>query len=294
MKYLQLGASLYVPSTREDLVAIGNRCKYPLLRSVIFCTEDSIEEKDVNLALDRLASALAQFEPTAMLRFIRVRSPEVLKTLLRVGGIERVDGFVLPKVTRHNFHDYFLSFAPNDPFEVMVTLETVEVFDASEMAILRDLLMVDEHRRRVLSLRIGGNDLFKLLGLRRPRRRSIYDTPLAVTIAQLATTFRPYGLNLTAPVFEYLDAPELLAQEVDRDLEYGLFGKTAIHPDQIAIIEARYRVTPADLEMAHQVLSESALPVFRLQGAMCEPATHRKWATLVVKRAKIYGMAEPE
>jgi citrate lyase beta subunit len=174
----------------------------------------------------------------------------------------------------------------------MVTLETADVFDPAEMAALRALLLRERCRRQVLSLRVGGNDLLQLLGLRRPRGRSIYATPLGPLIAQLVTTFRPHGLNLTGPVFEYLDSSDLLARETRKDLAHGLFGKSAIHPEQVPIIEAQYRVRAADLHAAERVLADEAPPVFRLQGAMCEPATHRRWAEAIHERAQLYGVRD--
>lgn len=290
-RYLKLGASLYVPATRDGLEAIGNRHKFPQLRSVVFCTEDAICAPEVPRALGNLASVLRCFEPTDMLRFVRVRTPAVLRDVLQMEGVERLTGFVLPKVTTANLDDYFDLLPDDSDFVVMLTLETIEVFDPLAMLALRDRLLQDRYRRRILSLRIGGNDLFNLLALRRPRARTIYDTPLSASIALLVTTFRPHGFNLTAPVFEFLDRHDVLAREVENDLAYGLFGKTAIHPDQVPIIESRYRVSPEDLQAAEKILEASAAAVFRLHGAMCEPATHRAWAAQVCERSRLYGIA---
>src|SRR4051812_10228058 len=101
MRFLQLGASLYVPATRPDLAAIGNRQKYPSLRSVIFCTEDAIRDRDVPQALANLEKTLLALEPVPLLRFVRPRSPAVLDSLLGMSGIEKLSGFVFPKLTRH-------------------------------------------------------------------------------------------------------------------------------------------------------------------------------------------------
>ena len=290
-RFLELGASLYVPATRPDLIALANRHKYPFLRSIIFCTEDSVAERDLPLALTQLEAMLRRLEPVPLLRFIRVRSPAILRTVLQMDGVEALTGFVLPKITRQNLDEYFDAFRPSDPFDVMLTLETIDAFDPRRMSELRDLLVQERFRRRILSLRIGGNDLFHLLGMRRPRGRTVYQTPLAVTIAQLVTTFRPHNFNLTAPVFEYLNSPRVLEREVRHDLTQGLFGKTAIHPRQVPVIEASYAVAARDLQTAEEILAHAAPSVFRLHGAMCEPATHRRWATLIVERAKIYGVA---
>jgi citrate lyase beta subunit len=64
---LLLGASMYVPLTQpvEAIIAIANSEKFPNLRSVIFDTEDSVRDDQVNLALRNLreASASLQSQP---------------------------------------------------------------------------------------------------------------------------------------------------------------------------------------------------------------------------------------
>lgn len=287
---LQLGASLYVPAVRPDLLAIARREKFPDLRSVIFCTEDAIRPGDLGKALDNLAATLRRLEPSPLLRFVRARNPAVLREVAVMDGARHLAGFVIPKATRGNLPDYLAALRPGDGFLLMVTLETAEAFDAAEMIALRDLLLEEPYRRRVLTLRVGGNDLLQLLGLRRPRRGSIHATPLGPLIGQLVTTFRPHGFNLTGPVFEYLGRAAALARETRCDLAAGLFGKSAIHPAQVPVIEAEYRVAAAELHDAERILADSAPPVFRQNGAMCEPATHRRWAESIVERARLYGV----
>jgi citrate lyase beta subunit len=290
MSYLQLGASLYVPATRTDLVDIANCHRYPELRSVIFCTEDAVAAPHVPQAVANLQHMLDQLAPVGMKRFIRVRNPEVLKTLMATDGIHRLDGFVLPKVTQYNFRDYASAIPDEASLLLMPTLETKEVFDPSEMRALLDLLRADPVRSRIICLRIGGNDLLHLLALRRSRGGTIYETPLGATISQLVTIFRPEGFSLTAPVFDRLDDQAALMREVRMDVDFGLLGKTAIHPSQISSIESQYKVAENDWEIARRILHENALPVFRYADTMCEPATHRPWADLVVARARIYGL----
>jgi citrate lyase beta subunit len=290
MSPLQLGASLYVPATRPDVLAIGAGERFPWLRSVIFDTEDAIRPREVLAALDNLATALRRFEPSPLLRFVRVRDSGVLRELLSMDGVHQLAGFVLPKATRRNLPEFFAAFRPEHGYRVMVTLETAEVFDPAEMAALRGMLLEEPYRRRLLSLRVGGNDLLQLLGLRRPRGRSIYATPLGAVIAQLVTTFRPHGLNLTGPVFEHLDDSTTLKRETRRDLACGLFGKSAIHPEQVPLIESQYRVAAEELRFAERILADGAAPVFRYDGAMAEPATHRRWAETIVECTKLYGV----
>ncbi len=289
-EHLTLGASLYVPATRPDLVAIGNGVRYPNLRSVIFCTEDAIRPDEVELGLGNLESAFARLLPGRLRRFVRVRTPAVMRRLLTMPGIEAIDGFVLPKVTRRNLLDYLDLLDPRSRFTAMPILETAEAFDAEEMKALRRLLDGHRLRDRILALRIGGNDLLNTVGVRRSPRRTIYDTPVGWVIAMLAGLFKPCGFSLTAPVFEGLNHAEVLRAEVERDLDHGLFGKSAVHPDQIDIIEAGYRVTPEDLDTADRVLGGAAPAVFRLYDTMCEGATHTAWAHQVRTRAATFGI----
>jgi citrate lyase beta subunit len=149
---------------------------------------------------------------------------------------------------------------------------------------LRDYMLERGYKDQILALRIGGNDLLALLGIRRPRDRTLYRTPLGLTIANLVTVFKPHGFELTAPVFEHLDCPEILEEELGEDLAHGLCGKTAIHPDQLPLIDSRFRVSPSDLEAAQRILDEDRA-VFKFGGSMCELATHSAWAEHIVGRA---------
>jgi citrate lyase beta subunit len=289
-----LGASLYVPANHKDLARIANGEKLPDARSLIFCLEDAIADRELSWSLFNLSVVLANMrsEVTAE-RFVRVRNPEVMARVLAMPGAEKLSGFVLPKITRHNFDTYF-RLVRDTNHVLMPTLETAEVFSDSEMQQLRAVFEGPGVRHRILALRIGGNDLLALLGLRRPRGMTIYRTPLGPVIARLVTTFRPWGFALTAPVFEYLDLPELLDQEVLEDLAHGMVGKTAIHPTQIAPIEQHYQVRPQDLAVARAILDDASPAVFRMNDAMCEVATHRAWAERLVEQSHRFGSRSME
>ncbi|MBK1648960.1 HpcH/HpaI aldolase/citrate lyase family protein [Rhabdochromatium marinum] len=282
----RLGGSLYVPLTHKDCLPIANGSRWPGLRSVIFCTEDAVAEQALGTALDNLRHCLAGMAPRpSLMRFVRVRNPEILDWLLALPDVDKLDGFVLPKLDRSNLDAYFDPLV-GTAFRCMPTLETRDVFDVARMSELRDYLLEAGHQARILALRIGGNDLLALLGLRRPRDRTLYHTPLGGTIANLVTVFKPFGFQLTAPVFEHLDCPELLQEELADDIAHGLCGKTAIHPQQLEAINATFQVSSTDVAAARQILVDERA-VFQHQGSMCEPATHRCWAQQIVARADL-------
>ena len=285
-----LGASLYVPSTHKQLLAIANGERLSHLRSVIFCTEDAIAERDLSYALFNLSLALQNMaEQSDTLRFVRVRNAEVLGRVLAMPGAHKLTGFVLPKTTRHNFGSYLRQVLHTNHL-LMPTLETVEVFDEGEMKRFCRLLSKPQARARILALRIGGNDLLALLGLRRPASGTIYQTALGPVIGRLVTTFRPHGFQLSAPVFEHLSQRAGLDAEVALDLAHGLTAKTAIHPDQVLQIEHHYQVEQADIELALRIIDPDSPAVFRMRESMCEVATHSSWAHQIIEQARQFGI----
>lgn len=284
-----LGASLYMPAHRRDLMDYANGEKLQSLRSMIFCTEDAVSHTEVDSSLRHLGLCLQGFrEVPNRLRFIRARNPEILARLLDLPDIEKIDGFVLPKFNENVFHAYFDQLQ-GTTFKVMPTLETKDVFDVGAMRELRQGLSQADVFTRILMLRIGGNDLMNLLCIRRPRNMTLYETPLGHVIAQLVTTFKPYGFSLSAPVFEYLEDAATLQKEIRLDLAHGLTGKTAIHPTQVPVIEAMYGVDSEDYEMALALNQSSSPAVFRMHNAMCEVETHKQWGRDIIDRRQRYG-----
>lgn len=285
----QLGASLYVPATHHALGEIAAGIRLASVRSLIICTEDSVSAQHLPDAMKNLFKALHRVKTwDGRFVFVRVRNPQILQTILDMPDVERLTGFVLPKITAENIDDY-LKPLHKHPHCVMPTLETRETFVESDMYGFLRLIEHPGRRSRILSMRIGGNDLLALLHMRRPKGRTIYETPLGHVIARLATIFIPQGFSLSAPVFEHMDDPKTLSLEIEHDLNHGLVGKTAIHPNQIPLIEQHYKVCERDIAAAVRILTPDAPGVFRLDQSMCEPATHRPWAQAVLSAARHFG-----
>jgi len=287
---LSLGATLYVPAVRPRLAETLAGAAVPQLRSAVVCLEDAVREIDIPEAMANVARLLIAVAPGDTSRprlFLRPRDPGMLGRLLDLPGIERIDGFVLPKATVASF-GAFVALLEGRPHLLMPTLETAEVFEPDGVRRLRDAFC--GARERVLLVRIGGNDLLQILGTRRSRHRTIYEGPLAPTIAALVTAMRPHGIHLSAPVFEHYSRPALLREEVERDLEFGLFSKTAIHPLQVQVIQDAYAVTGAELAAADEILESARPAVFSDGGSMMEPATHEGWAETIRRRADYFGV----
>lgn len=304
----QLGASLYMPATRQDIWQVITREKLPTINSIIICLEDAVSHSDVNLALTQLQHLLDTWathldivnepssqatihtqQPTRPLVFVRPRNPMMLQQLAGFDNIDLLDGFVLPKVDMYSLSNWRMACQNLSADQLLMpTLETAALFDPhhnQELAIA----FKEAFSQPIFALRIGGNDLFATLRLRRPKDSIVYDTPIGTLAYQLLGCFVPHGFYLTAPVFEYLDKPTLFMQELTRDVSLGLVGKTVIHPSQIALVQQAYCVPMSVLDEAQAILHSEAKAVFKYNDTMLEPATHRAWAAEVVNRAQVFG-----
>jgi len=286
-KAVELGATLYIPVQHPRLAEVLAGAN-PDLRSVVICLEDSLHETEVGAAQEVFCATLRMLEaaPPKLIAYARPRGPEMLGWMLAQPGIERLAGFVLPKITTANLPDW-LARLDSPRHGIMPTIESTEAFDrAAMMQMARALAPLGA---RVHAVRIGGNDILNQLGVRRSRERTAYDTPLGLAIATMASVFLPEGLALSAPVFEHYALTDTLREEVARDIEHGLLAKTAIHPSQVPIIHDVLRPAPAEVEEARAILAAEARAVFGHGGSMLEPNTHARWAQGVLDRARVHA-----
>ncbi|WP_022675143.1 HpcH/HpaI aldolase/citrate lyase family protein [Novosphingobium sp. B-7] len=289
MNAIALGATLYIPVLRPNLldICLGGS---PDLRSIVVCLEDSISEDELDAARVRFASFLLTLTTitSRLTIYVRPRDFGMLVWMAGLPGIHAVDGFVLPKVEASNVA-HWLSIMLGNNHAFMPTIEGIDAFDRAALAQLcKQLLPL---RERVTAIRIGGNDILNILGVRRSKHRTAYEGPLGAVIRDIAGTFIPAGFAVAAPVFEHYASLDLLREEVEQDIEHGLFTKTAIHPCQIGMIHGCYQPSPCELLEAQAILEADARAVFGSRGSMCEPATHRRWAGNVIARARAFGVA---
>lgn len=292
----RLGATLYMPATRTDIADAVLHNKITGLRSLVICLEDAVSSADIPLARENLRRLLAQLSAAKSaqgnaswpLVFVRPRNSEMGAELIREWDLNAVDGLVLPKFTGESLPEWW-SMLKETHLCMMPTLETEDVFDVQKM---RELALELQHhpcRQRIIALRIGGNDLMNVVSLRRSREFTLYDSPMGYVIKMLVSVFASRDFALTAPVCEHIDDHRIMDRELALDMLHGLVGKTAIHPSQIGKIEAALMVSASDHADALRILNSSQA-VFKSQGAMCEPATHRRWASAVLARAQVYGI----
>ncbi|MCP4326746.1 MAG: HpcH/HpaI aldolase/citrate lyase family protein [Psychromonas sp.] len=289
-----LGATLYIPAVKNDLLSIVTGRKYPLLRSAVICLEDAICENEITQGLLNLRQLLLTLPTCANskrpLLFVRPRNVEMAIQIITSMPLSQLCGFVLPKFDSDSLHAWNEA-CKGTPLLWMPTLETAQAHDAIAMRELAIQLDKYDLQQRIITLRIGGNDLLSCLGVRRMALQTLYEGPLAYTISMLVSTFSSRQYALSAPVFERLDDFATLQRELQQDLAFGLVGKTAIHPSQLLPIQNAFRVPFSDYQAAMQILN-SEKAVYKWHNVMAEPATHRNWACKILLRAEEYGVLD--
>ncbi len=299
MEYLRLGASLYVPAIHPDIISIAKGYKFNNLKSVIFDTEDAISEDDLPFAYHNINKMLNSLnlddekeenstKVKKPLLFIRVRNHQEYKKVVSFENIQKIDGFTLPKFSIENMEDYL---SIDNQRKVLMPILEKNIFSLIHLEKIRDYIL--PHKEKILSLRIGATDLLSAMNLRRNDNNTIYEIGLmSQIISNIVTTFKPYGFNITGPVWESFceSSKEKLENEVNLDLLNGLFGKSIIHPWQIDIVENLYKVNKEDYEISVKLLDPYSPVVFKLYNKMNEKATHSNWAKTILQRAEIYGI----
>lgn len=310
----QVGALLYCPANKKSLSnsIITNRFdgKY----SLALCLEDTINDKKVREAeLDMIETLQAIYSSLNAGKefylpkiFIRVRQAEQIERLTKELGnaADIVTGFNLPKFNLENAPAYLdaisATAATKPDIKFMPILESIDLANIQKRADflygIKDIIKpFEEH---ITNIRVGGNDLCHIYGLRRHTTETIYDIkPVAAALTDILSVFLT-DYVVSGPVFEYYDGEwwdKALTKECSKDVAAGFVGKTAIHPKQIAIINNSLAVLKEDFEDAKDILNwdESSSSYVRgnsTKSRMNEVKTHLNWAKRTMALADYYGI----
>ena len=289
INYTELGGTLFVPSTHKSIEDIVCKGKYPELRSVLIDTEDGIEESDLPLGLINIEKLLKNKIDDSLFLFIRPRNTETLKKILKLKGVEKVDGFILPKFSLENAREY-LDILDSSNFYIMPSIEGKELFEQSKLIELRDVLM--GYMEKIILVRFGLEDMLKELGMRRSCEDSIFDfSSSSFVLGSFIAVFKSSGFAISGGVYPCFNDKDGFARDVKRDIKEGLFSKTIIHPNHIKSINKLYRVTQDEYNEAKEIYS-SKTAVFNQNSKMAERFSMLNHSNFILKRAEIYGVSE--
>ncbi len=225
-----LGATLYMPATRENIDKIILEKKFPELSSLVICLEDAIGDQEIETAEANLIEALEkinnsiernEFDKNALpLLFIRTRNAEHLLSLIEkvTKYSQWITGFVFPKFDETNGEAYlknldYVNNKYNTRFLCMPILESKSIiFKETRLEVLLYLSkLFVEHREKIINLRVGATDFSSYFGLRRNRDFTVYDIHvIRDCITDIINVFARNGESFTisGSVWEYFDNSE--------------------------------------------------------------------------------------
>lgn len=312
----RVGGLMYCPADNCTVADKIVENKIPCLTSLCLCLEDSVSDERLPLAeqclkrsLETLAVNKADKQAAPML-FVRIRTPEHLWRIYEEnkGTVSVLTGFVLPKFELSNAHEYMSVFrkmeADGNFFYAMPTLESSVVADVTGRAerLLRLKEILDENKKYVLNIRVGGNDFAQLFGVRRSVTQNVYQIGVIQNILTDVINVFSRTYVVSGPVWEYFGQDENgawaqgLKKEMELDILNGFIGKTAIHPTQLPVIFDGLKVSAADFEDAKRILSwngaQGGVAKSADGGRMNEVKTHTKWAEKTYILGTLYGVKD--
>lgn len=311
--YYSVGPLLYYPANKSNIVTSLVKEKFGCFFSLALCLEDTIGDEFVAQAEDQLLHTLTtlqkkqkQYSFYMPKLFIRVREPAQIPRLTANMGEERslITGFILPKFSLENADAYLSEIQTlnegRDSFYIMPILESPAMVRLTDRyRLLYELKSkLDVMEQWVLNIRVGGNDLCNVFGLRRHAYETIYDIrPVADILSDIVTVF---GLDyvVSGPVWEYYNGSLWeagLVNELTKDKLFGFVGKTVIHPKQISLVNQSFMIEETDYQDALKILGWDTDCANLVEGnqageRMNEYKTHFNWAQKTVCLAKTYGI----
>ncbi len=219
-----LGATLYVPGTRDELTQAVRKAAAGGVRSMVIDLEDAVEDGRVSEALQRTRHTVAELSDGGVdaLLFVRVRTPQHIVEICASDSpaqLSALAGFVLPKFTADAGMESLQavrdsSRALGRRLLAMPVIETPDVIfrETRTESLTRIRSVLSEFRDEVLAVRFGATDLCGLFGIRRDRDLTIYDVRVvADLISDVVNQLGRSGEDnfaVTGPVWEYFSNHE--------------------------------------------------------------------------------------
>jgi citrate lyase beta subunit len=274
-----------MPADRPDIASVLSGKRDIGVCSIAICLEDAVNPSQRKNAAAALCRTLENLRNPCRQVFIRPADNDAFDWLIDHLPLEKITGFILPKATVQSIHHWIEK--SYGLYTILPILETRDVLDPVGRRELAQACAA--HPPISPGARIGANDLFSLLGgLRRPKGRTVYETPVGRVIDGLLEAFSAQGVRLCAPVSDRIGDLETLQREVVEDIHRGLFAKTAIHPRQVDAIWNAYLPELGEVEEAKRIIEPDAAAVFGLNGDMLEPACHSEWARRLLHRDALH------
>ncbi|MEL7300918.1 MAG: CoA ester lyase [Pseudomonadota bacterium] len=231
---------LYIPGSKARAL---EKAKTLPVDAIIFDLEDAVAMSEKANARALLAATLAEGGYGPRAQIVRINGMDTewgeddLATIAAIGS----EAILLPKV--NSAADILALAARLDTIpeavqtRIWAMMETPQgVLNAAEIA----------RAPRMAGMVMGTNDLAKDLGTRSTPDRA----PLLAALSQCLLAARAAGIVIVDGVFNAFKDEDGLRAECTQGRDFGFDGKTLIHPAQVAIANAAFAPTDAEIDLA--------------------------------------------
>jgi len=235
---------LYIPGSRDRALekARGLDCD-----AIIFDLEDAVAAEEKASARALLARVLAEADYGGRARIVRVNGldtawgrDDVLAFAAAVGAGAGVDAVLVPKVSSPADLDAVAALIPGVPLWAM--METAAgMLNAAAIAA----------HPRLRGMVMGTNDLARELGSRSRADR----LPMQAGLGLCLLAAKAHGRIIVDGVYNAFRDEEGLRLECEQGRDMGFDGKTLIHPAQLAIANAAFAPSVAEIDLSRRQIA---------------------------------------
>ena len=235
---------LYIPGSKER--ALDKARSLPA-DAIIFDLEDAVAPDEKAGARALLARVLRDFDYGNRVRIVRINGfdtewgrddANAMDAAIAAGA--KVDAVLVPKVNRAADLEAVAAAVPGADLWAM--METAAgMLNAAEIAA----------HPRLKGMVMGTNDLAKELNSRFRADR----LPMQAGLGLCLLAAKAHGKIIVDGVFNAFKDDEGLRVECEQGRDMGFDGKTLIHPAQLAVANAAFAPSEAEIDLAHRQIA---------------------------------------
>ena len=235
---------LYIPAARERAM---EKAQALPADAIIFDLEDAVAPAEKAAARDLLARVLRDMDFGPRLRIVRINGFDTgwgredaaaMAAALAAGA--GIDAVLVPKVNRAADLEEVAALVPG--VDLWAMMETAAgMLNAAEIA----------GHPRLKGMVMGTNDLAKELGARHRADR----LPMQAGLGLCLLAARARGRTIVDGVYNAFKDDEGLRAECEQGRDMGFDGKTLIHPAQLAVANAAFAPSGAEIDLARRQIA---------------------------------------
>jgi (3S)-malyl-CoA thioesterase len=230
---------LYIPGSKDRAL---EKARTLAVDAIIFDLEDAVAVDEKSNARALLAQTLASVDYGARARIVRVNgldSPWGRDDVAAFVGA-RVEAILIPKVNSAADVQAVADLIPG--VDLWAMMETpLGMLNAAEIAA----------HPRLTGMVMGTNDLAKDLGTRYRADR----LPMMAGLGLCLLAARAHGVTIVDGVYNAFKDADGLRAECEQGRDMGFDGKTLIHPDQVAVANAAFAPSQAEIDLARRQIA---------------------------------------